>query len=207
MYRNKSVWSLFWLFLVGNGLIDIPMICSRNCSRLKPNTKTTLLVLALFAVLSLLIPLDSRGRNVVQESPRTVAFYNVFAGNSLFGPILIDQLRTLEVSGALARLDKLYYVAIGTEASQVERLMTFANNSKFKLLQSLSAGSETVTLGHLWEYCKLNSEDRVLCKDGTTARQDVPLTNPSLCQTFTTRVLTQQYQTTSICAKRLIASS
>lgn len=95
-------------------------------------------------------------------SSNAYGFYNVYANGSAFRDIVEDQIKTLEATGALARLRKVFIIAIGPDNADVR-----IDNPKFELLKTAASADESFTLHSVWSFCRepAHHDDIVLCED------------------------------------------
>jgi hypothetical protein len=96
---------------------------------------------------------------VYHGADHLVAFYNVFGSHQGdWRTIVGEQIATMNASGLLDRLDRIYYTTSGNEGS------TFRPpSSKFTLLKDFGLeGNEDLTLSLLYKYCHRHSKAKVL---------------------------------------------
>lgn len=94
---------------------------------------------------------------MLREQRNIVAFYNVFAEGPDFHGIVTEQVRTIKHSGLLERLDKIFYVTIGSAGPTYD-----IPGNKYTHLVHHDHGEEMHTLHLLWEFCHANPTSKVM---------------------------------------------
>ncbi len=103
--------------------------------------------------------LDGKYRERLTLNNGVVAFYNVYAGRTVCGDIIQTQVRTIERSGLLDKLDHVFYTTSGEHGEHV----AIGNSSKFvHLVHFGEKGGELQTLHLLYKFCQSNPTSKVL---------------------------------------------
>jgi hypothetical protein len=89
---------------------------------------------------------------------KIAGFYNVYCEGESYDGIIKDQVKKMEESSLLDKMDIVYYATIGRNGANYS-----IPNPKFKHIQHFGdVGYEVQTLSLLYEFCKENSESKVL---------------------------------------------
>ena len=92
-----------------------------------------------------------------QGKSETVAFWHIYGQNNInYSTIIQDQWQVLSSSGLLQKIDRIYYLTVGTATPIVNW------HEKLQHLGHIDIGHEVITLNHMQLYCKAHSNSKVL---------------------------------------------
>ena len=94
-------------------------------------------------------------------------FWHIFGGSEVdFRPIVLRQMDYISTTGLLNAINHIFYNTLGGE-HVIGDMADFANryyysSSKFSHISHHSKGWETLTLTHLYDFCQVNPNSKVL---------------------------------------------
>lgn len=110
---------------------------------------------------SVLEPVPDPFADVPADTDHAFAFYNFYLGglgDSL--EIAKEQMDALPGSGALNRLERVFYLTIGGSSGNITKAGSLI--PKGRSLGDLETGSELATLSQLWNFCRARPAAKVL---------------------------------------------
>lgn len=122
--------------------------------------------------------------NILGQKRNIVAFYNLFAEGPYFDKIVKDQIRTIQNSGLLERLDQIFYVTIGKAGATYD-----IPGNKFTHLVHRDGSDEVITLHLLYEFCQSNPTSKVLYFHDKGSFHPTKHNNARFCATLNCFVL------------------